>query len=117
MGERRRAIRRKVYLGGRVAFNHRRSTVDGLIRNMGEGGARLVLPHPVLLPAEFDLAVAVMDRSFRARIAWQGSCELGLAFLDCEPSANVVPLDLAIRIRGMEGDRRRLQRRIDQLSR
>lgn len=104
-----------MYLGGRLAFNHRRSTVDCLVRSWGAGGARLELPHVVMLPAEMDLMVPVTDRSFRARVAWQGRCVLGLAFLEYDPATDIIPIDLAVRIRGLEGERRRLRQRIDQL--
>ena len=115
MVDRRRSVRSRVFMGGRLAFNHRHSTMDCVVRNLSEGGARIVLPRFVLLPPEMDFVVPSTDRSYRARVAWQDDCDIGLSFLDYNPAATIVPIDLAVRIRGLEGERRRLRQRIDQL--
>ena len=97
-------------------FNHRQSSMDCILRNLGERGARLTFAHAASLPDEFDLQVPRMERSFRARIVWRRRDELGVSFRDANSDGNVIPLDLAVRMRRLEADRARLQRRVSELS-
>ena len=114
MLDRRHSLRRKTYLGGRVVFNHRQSTMDCLVRNMGEQGARLAFTHPATVPHEFDLQVPRMGATFRVRIAWWGADELGVAFTTRETD-NVIPLDMALRMRKLEAEKSRLTHRLAEL--
>ena len=116
MQERRRTIRTRSYLGGQIAFNRRSSALDCLVRNVSANGARIVFSNSVTLPAEFDLHIRHQEQSFRARIVWRRESELGVAFLGGQPASNVVPLDLARRVRDLEADKAALQRRVAQLS-
>lgn len=116
MTDRRASARRKTYLGGRVVFNHRQSTLDCRLRNMGESGAKLQFDHPAFVPDEFDVQVARLERVYRARVTWRSRSEIGISFGQPASAANVVPLDQAVRIRRLEADRAALQRRIAELS-
>lgn len=116
MQDRRKNPRRKTYFGARVVYNHRQCTMDGILKNVGSQGAKLVFQRPALIPDEFDLQVARMEKSYRARVAWRGSQELGVSFLDEGTTTNVIPLDPAIRISRLEAAKARLQARVDQLS-
>ena len=51
MEERRRYQRLRTYLGARAVFNRRASTVDCLIRNLSEDGARIDFAEGVAIPA------------------------------------------------------------------
>lgn len=116
MQDRRQSFRRKTYLGGRVVFNHRQATMDCVLKNMGGGGAKLIFTNTASVPDEFDIQVARMERTFRARVEWRGQDELGVSFVEHRASSNVVPLDLAIKMRKLESENARLQRRVTQLS-
>lgn len=116
MQDRRKNVRKKTFLGGRLAFNHRQSTLDCLLKNIADRGAKLVLADTAIVPDEFDIHVARLDRAFRARVAWRSKTELGVSFLDEAADTNVVPLDLAVRLRRLESDRNRLQQRVAELT-
>jgi hypothetical protein len=116
MQDRRQNTRKKTYLGGRVVFDHRQSTMDCILKNLGPKGAKLVFAATAPIPDEFDIQVAHMERSFRARIAWRSHDEAGVAFLDQSATTNIVPLDHAIRIRKLEADKARLEARVAELS-
>lgn len=116
MQDRRQNVRKKTFLGGRLAFDHRQSTMECLLKNMAERGAKLVFANTAIVPDEFDIHVARLDRAFRARVAWRSKTELGVSFLDGAANTNVVPLDLAIRLRKLESDRHRLQQRVAELT-
>ena len=53
MQDRRQTQRRKTFLGARVVFNNRQSTVNCLVRNMGDRGAKLVFADTTGLPDGF----------------------------------------------------------------
>ena len=117
MQERRKAVRSKTYFGGVVAFNRRRSTLDCLVRNFSPNGAKLTFSNmAVQLPDKFDLLIERKERSFRARVAWQGADEIGVAFLPDAAGAEPIPLEWARRLRDCETEKAALRRRIDQLS-
>ena len=114
MIERRQSARARVIYGGIIAYNRRQSTVQCVIRNFSEDGARVELDNPAVLPDVIDLLIARKDRTFAARIAWRQFNEAGLAFEPIEQDAPI-PLDWARRLRACESERRELQSRIARL--
>lgn len=116
MNDRRKNTRRKTFLGGTVIFNHRQSSMDCILRNFGEQGARLTFHHTANVPDRFDIQVPRMERSFRAHVTWRLWCEVGVSFVDPSTATNVVPFDLAVRLHGLGADKVRLQQRVAQLS-
>ena len=115
--ERRKTTRRKTFLGGRVIFNYRQSSMDCVLRNIGEQGARLKFHHTAYVPDRFDVHVQRMDRTFQANVTWRRQDEVGVSFVDAAATAtNVVPFALAVRLQKLEADKARLQQRVVQLS-
>ena len=79
MPERRQENRKRCFLGARIEFNQRRSTMDCLVRDESDGGARLeVLTAATTLPAEFDLNVKDKIRTRRVELAWRKGDQLGV---------------------------------------
>ena len=116
MLERRKIDRSRTFFGGLVAYNRRRSTLDCLVRNFSADGAKLAFSNMGTLPDKFDLIIGRKERSYRARVAWQSSNEIGVAFLPDEAGAEPIPLEWANRLRDCEVENAALQRRVDQLS-
>lgn len=114
--DRRKTARRKTFLGGRVLFNHRQSSADCIIRDLGEQGARLKFHHTAYVPDRFDVQVPRMERSFRAHVTWRLRDEIGVSFVDAATASNVVPFDMAIRLQRLAADKARLQQRVAELS-
>lgn len=115
MRDRRRALRHPSYLGARISYNERRSTVDCLLRNVSERGAKLVVASPGLLPSEFDVYIARQERNRRARIVWQrGGTEFGVTFVASRPVASVAPLVFARRLEALEAENVALARRVSE---
>jgi hypothetical protein len=115
MIERRQSARARVIYGGVIAYNRGQSTVDCVIRNFSEEGAKVELDNPALFPDFVDLLIARKSRAFSAKIAWRQANEVGLAFRSAEREAPV-SLDLARRLRRCEAERRELQNRLARLS-
>jgi hypothetical protein len=114
--ERRATARTRAYLGGQVAFNERFSTMDCLIRNVSEAGAKLNLSGAVRLPSEVDLTITKRDEAMRARIIWRRGDEAGVAFGQLHRASGAIPLDWARRLRACEAEKAALQRRVSDLS-
>lgn len=85
MVERRLNTRRKTFMGARLHYH--RQTANGVIRNLGRHGARIVFQDAATVHDEFDVEVARLDQRLRARVTWRRTNELGVAFLD--DAANV----------------------------
>jgi hypothetical protein len=115
MIERRQLARRKTFLGGRIIFNHRQSTMDCIVRDMGDGGAKAVFTNTSTVPDEVEISVTRMDKVFPARVVWRSEHAIGLTFVTPK-AANIIPLDLALRIRRLETDKALLSRRVEQLT-
>jgi len=114
MIEQRRTLRSRVIYNGVIAFNERRSTLECVVRNFSEDGARIEFDNPAQLPDEIDLFIAKKSRTFRARIVWANANQAGLTFHPASRNGPV-PLDWARRLRLCESERRELQSRIAQL--
>lgn len=115
MQERRREHRNRTFLFGQIAFDHRPSTMDCVVRNLSNDGAKLDFPAPVALPTTFDLIVREKGESRRARLMWCDHNEIGVAFQDAEHCV-VVSIDVARRLRALEKESDRLARRVAQFA-
>jgi hypothetical protein len=114
MVERRQSARARVIYGGVLAYNRRQSTVECVIRNFSEDGAKVEFDNPAALPDVIDLLIAKKDRAFTAKIVWRQANQAGLAFQSVEQDAPI-PLHWARRLRACEAERRELQGRIAKL--
>ena len=114
MIERRQSTRARVIYGAVIAYNGRQSTVDCVVRNFSEDGAKVDFENPAQLPDAVELLITKKNRAFIAKITWRQANEAGLAFRPAERDAPI-SLDWARRLRACEADRRKLQNRIDRL--
>jgi hypothetical protein len=115
MRERREYQRGRTYLGGRLAFNNQYCTIDCLVRNMSQNGAKLAFEGTVLLPGEFDLMLPQKGESRRARVVWRQQDEAGITFL--QPAGQgVVSIEMARRVKKLEADRAALAARVAELT-
>jgi hypothetical protein len=94
--------RRRSYLGGRIAFNGRRSVADCLVRDIGPGGAGIAMSATVMLPDVVEFEIGCRGLSTRARVAWRAADRLGLTFLDAD-LAGVGPLSSGRAVGGPPG--------------
>ena len=84
MLELRRFPRIKVFKGAKVILANR-STVNCIVRNLGNHGACLHLPSTVDLPSAFDLSFDTGLTLRKCRVAWQTITNVGVSFE--EPAA------------------------------
>lgn len=81
---------------------------------MSPEGARLVFAGAASVPNEFELMIPNKGDSRLARIIWRTRTEAGINFVQVERT-NLVQIETASRIRMLEMERTKLERRIAQL--
>jgi hypothetical protein len=113
--ERRQYPRNRVYYGGMVAFNARNSTLDCLVRNFSQRGAKIEFENSAILPDRVDFEVARRGLSCVARLVWRDQNAAGLMFSEERETGDVVSLDWARKLRASERTNRRLKSRLDQI--
>ena len=65
MADRRSSARKKSFLQGRVYYNNQRSSVDCLVRDISEQGAKLVFADSVAIPDAVELHLPGRDDDSR----------------------------------------------------
>jgi len=79
-GERRPNGRRRALKGGIVVHSQGHFTSPCTIRNISAEGARITFKLGEVMPVDFILIDTWAGVGHRARIAWIGPCEAGVAF-------------------------------------
>jgi hypothetical protein len=122
MTERRSGSRQKSFLQGRIFFNNRRTSVDCLIRDFSERGARLKFTGMTATPDVVELYIPNRDESYRAKVQWRNADEIGVGFDQDEKSPPLAPqashapaADWSARIHKLEHDMGVLQRKFNEL--
>jgi PilZ domain-containing protein len=119
MKERREVSRQKSFLQGRIFFNNRRTSYDCLIRDFSEHGAKLKFSSTLATPDAVELFIPAKEESYRAKVIWRNSDEIGVCF-DCgERSPPLAPgtpaADWSARIQKLEHDVASLTRKFNEL--
>lgn len=120
MLERRAALRHKSFIQGRIYFNHRRSSMDCVIREFTDIGARLEFSDIAALPDAFEVYVPSKDRYFQAQAVWHKGNDIGVAWVP-EESVHLVPESLRSadpigdRMSRLEHEVAMLRKRLDNL--
>jgi hypothetical protein len=119
MTERRSVSRQKSFLQGRIFFNNRRTSVDCLIRDFSERGARLKFSGMTATPDVVELYIPNRDESYRAKVHWRNADEIGVGFDYDESSPPLAPgapaADWSARIHKLEHDVATLQRKLNEM--
>jgi hypothetical protein len=119
MQDRRAVTRHKSFLQGRIYFNNRRSSVDCLIRDISEQGARLKISDAITTPEAIELHIPNKDETYRAKVIWRAHDEMGVTFGLHEalapPPESTEPVDLTERVHKLERDVAKLRRIVTEL--
>ena len=77
----RRAPRHRTFLGGKLIYGQGYS-VDCVVRDMSDMGARLQLPVDLPIPDQVQLLELKSGIAFDARVVWRNYPMVGIAFID-----------------------------------
>jgi hypothetical protein len=121
MGERRRSVRNRSFLRGCLYFNKRRGSLDCLIRDLSDSGARIIFSDSVSVPDVVELYIPQKERTVRARVQWRHGYEIGLDFPGSARTQESPPAppsgDLVQRVTQLEAEIASLQRMVKRLRR
>ncbi len=93
--ERRQKLRKRTFLKGRILFNKGASSMDCLVRDFSEAGARLELGETNTLPDVFDLFIPQKEATLRASLRWRHDDAIGVAFVEAQKPAAPEPPPVA----------------------
>src|SRR5262249_55378621 len=80
MEERRRSVRQKCRLRGRIYFYDGRKSVPCGIRDISYEGARIELLEPIDIPDAIDLYIPQKHRTMHASVRWRHGSRIGVSF-------------------------------------
>jgi hypothetical protein len=80
MRERRAIVRQKSLLQARIYLNHRRSSIDCVLRDATKTGGRLKLHESTALPKFFEIYVPSKGRYLQARAVWHRGHYVGVSW-------------------------------------
>lgn len=80
--ERRKAERVKSLLKAKIVFNNRMTSIDCIIKNISNSGARVSIDNTVSIANEFDLEIPLKGKSYRAFMKWRDRDSMGVEFID-----------------------------------
>ena len=120
MNERRTLARHKTFIKGRIYFNNRLSSMDCIVRDITDRGARLEASESVLLPDAFELYLPNKDEHFFARVEWRKGSHLGVSWTTDQAAryrSEPAPSEQSIadRVAKLEREFAVLQQRFDSL--
>ena len=119
MDDRRVSLRQKSFLQGRIYFNNRRSSIDCLVRDYSETGARLKLSEAITVPEAMELYIPNREEMHRARVEWRSGNEMGVSFGDEMRAPSIAPdaaqNDLTVRVQKLETEVAALRRIVNDL--
>ncbi|GJE27761.1 PilZ domain-containing protein [Methylobacterium organophilum] len=94
--EQRAVARKKTFLKGLISFNYGSSSMDCLIRDISDRGARLELSETTTLPEVFDIHIPARDENYRATLCWRSNEAVGVAFRSAQNEKRVEPAAAAV---------------------
>lgn len=81
MADGRRTPRKRVILGGKIVYNEGQYSCDCRIRDISDGGARVVLAAGIVIPTHVILIDTRGAILYESEVAWLKAPEFGLKFL------------------------------------
>jgi hypothetical protein len=117
--ERRALLRKRSFLQGRLYFNNRRSSLDCLVRDISNQGAKLKVSDSIAIPEIVELYIPNKDETYRAKVQWRTGFEIGVTFDSDQEAPSIVPgagpADLQERVRRLEAEVASLHRKLNEL--
>jgi hypothetical protein len=111
------AIRQRTFLKGTLYYDNRRASIECVIRDMSDSGARLTFEHPATVPDHVELFIPHKQQTLRARVERRGANDIGIAF-EVERSAEprrTSDTELQQRVETLEGEITALKRLVAKL--
>ena len=86
MTEKRKETRRKVFMRGIAYFGQNTPSIECLVRDISDAGARLKLPNRVSRSGTVNIATPINGKNYKGTVQWQHEDEVGIAFTTADPA-------------------------------
>jgi hypothetical protein len=113
MIDQRSNTRRRSFLRAKVLFPNKAATMDCLVRDISETGARLDIGSQAVIPERFDLHIPQKGVTHQAIIRWRALEEMGVSFESAGAAEPLAVRDLAARVLQLESEIAHLRRMIE----
>jgi hypothetical protein len=74
------ATRQRTFLRGTLYYDNRRVSIECIVRDMSESGARVTFDYPVTVPDSVELFIPNKQQTLPARVRRRAPNEIGVAF-------------------------------------
>ncbi len=108
MNENRITERTRTFLKGRIEYGNGQASIECLIRDLSESGARIAVSESVTLPDHFRLFVPKTNRWISAQSRWRRGNLIGVSF-DTEIAEVSSAADGEAKMRELEAEVKRLR--------
>lgn len=105
----RASTRTRSLLRGMVIFANRMRSLDCMVRDVSENGAKLAFGDVPAIPDRFDLEIPARGQRLACRVAWRRGLEVGVAFEAREADGVETVFE---RLKALEEQNARLRRAI-----
>lgn len=117
LAERRDDTRRRSLFGAFIQTTPEGSVTECVVRDIGAGGARVLLNDAIPLPETFDLCIGERREVRRARLVWRRGDAVGVAFVRPPTFAVPGPRDLLRELQVSKAENAALRFRLADLRR
>jgi hypothetical protein len=97
--DKRRWDRRRLFLRGFVRFPKNNTTVDCIVRDISERGARLRFKQAQPIPEAIELHIPSKGQIVQSKLAWVDNCEAGISFQSPVALDSPSPVDSEVFVR------------------
>jgi hypothetical protein len=94
MDERRKSIRQRSSLRGRIYFYDGRASASCFIHDISYEGARIVILDSIDIPNAIKLCIPEKNRIIHANVRWRHDNKIGLAFSEGQPHISGPPRNI-----------------------
>jgi len=111
------ATRQRTFLRGTLYYDNRRASIECIVRDMSESGARVTFDYPVTVPDSVELFIPNKQQTLPARVRRRTPNEIGVSF---EVARSLEPrrtsdADLPERVETLEAEIAALKRLVAKL--
>jgi hypothetical protein len=80
VNEQRNSQRQRQFLRGFVRVTHNNTTIDCIVRDISDTGAKLRLKYTTPMPEFFELHIPSKGKFANSKLIWKNGCEVGICF-------------------------------------
>jgi hypothetical protein len=74
------AIGQRTFLKGTLYYDNRRASIECVVREISDNGARLTFEHPFTVPDNVELFIPHKQQTLRAHVQRRGPNDISIAF-------------------------------------